>query len=405
MFRSNGKSLNILLIAPKLRNLKKKMLFKTVVPKIMNSPSFLLAVLIAKILFVLSAFYIYYNLSKDPWLSIDKWSQGSESISEVYRNIALVIVASMGMLVGIYRGLVASRANKIAHNAQVASVYLNALEQFSVAKLQSVRIGTIHTLGRIAKDNPKDYKVNVTHVLTSYIRLEAKLDQQFPSSKLPDRDHMVVREDVLAAMNYIAFNNVRDIDLPNTNLSLLSIPHSKLINFNLSFSEVFYANLQGADISGTRLYKTYFYQTSMNGAILKCPYIRRARFTATSLNKANFNDSVIFKTLFHSCQLKNASLRGVHFNRSNFERCDLTGADFRNSTFRGGLFTFSTLKNADFRNTTNPPLNGLAKAKNIEGLKLDDDKVDEFKRLRIEYKRIKNRNYVDDEDPSIPRID
>lgn len=377
--------------------------WKVVIQKTADNPLFLLLKLVATILAIFSSFYLYYQFSEEPWLSIDKWSEGATSMSEVYRNIGIVVIASIGMIVAIFRGIIASRTTQIADRTQVATAFIKSLNQFSDAKSDSVKIGAIHSLAGIASANPKDYKSNVTHILGAYIRETTQINDKNKKLSNPSRDNVEVHEGLVAALQYLAYNNIENLELPFTKLNLVNIPNSKLIDFNLSYSEIFFSDLTGADLSGARLHKTHFHQTKLNKAILSCPYIRRAAFINSYFKNAKFDGSIIHKSQFSSSVLSGAQFRHVRFNKPDFSRCDLSGTDFRFAKFRSGTFDFATLTNADFRNTIAPPLKALARAKNIEGLKLDDEHVADFKKYRIEYKKLKYRNYVDDEDPSIPR--
>ena len=269
--------------------------------------------------------------------------------------------------------------------AQATGAFTSALEQLSNENIH-IRMGAISACEQIAISNVSTYRSIVSHTLKSYVKDNSIYRYNNIDLSNPNRDKIPIEEDIVAAIQYLAYNGIEKLELGYVNLSLAWLPNANIVNGNLSFSNLSFANLDGANLSGTRLHKTYFYETSLNGAKLQCPYIKGAKFVVADLKKAKFNKSVLNKTYFYSCNLKEAKFRNARIRRCYFANSDLTGSDFRNSTFSGTIFEGAILDKSDFRGVKNVPLRQLSGAKSTKGIKLDPEPRRQFQEFRRFFK-------------------
>lgn len=131
--------------------------------------------------------------------------------------------------------------------------------------------------------------------------------------------------------------------------------------------------------------------------------ITSSLFRDVKMRSSNFEGSTIKNTSFEKCDLLksefcSATCKGVSFSRSCLERADFTNADLQNGLFiqcniREAKFEGANLKHANFNNAMFVDITELAKASNLDYVKISTDLLDELVQLRpdMKYKKIKGR--------------
>ncbi|MCF6256906.1 MAG: pentapeptide repeat-containing protein [Gammaproteobacteria bacterium] len=79
-----------------------------------------------------------------------------------------------------------------------------------------------------------------------------------------------------------------------------------------------WANLKGADFSGTTIRDTTFYRANLSGADFSGARIGTTNFAYANLENANFRNAVIGESLFNGANLKNADFTGATIVRADF---------------------------------------------------------------------------------------
>lgn len=124
-------------------------------------------------------------------------------------------------------------------------------------------------------------------------------------------------------------------------------------------------------------------------------------FKSMKMRSSNFERSVIRNTKFESCDLLKSKFsdticKGVDFSGSSVERVDFTNADLQSSIFNGCdvrevKFDGANLMHAVFHEAKHLTAENLAKAKNIDYVKVPDAAMDELIRLRPDMKYQKHK--------------
>jgi uncharacterized protein YjbI with pentapeptide repeats len=119
-------------------------------------------------------------------------------------------------------------------------------------------------------------------------------------------------------------------------------------------------------------------------------------FKSMKMRSSNFQKSTIRNTKFESCNLlkskfTDAKCKGVDFSSSSVESADFTNADLQSSIFidcdvRDAKFDGANLKHAVFHESKNLTAENLAKAKNLDYVKVPKKIMDELIRLRPDMK-------------------
>ncbi|MGK7896975.1 MAG: pentapeptide repeat-containing protein [Xenococcus sp. (in: cyanobacteria)] len=174
--------------------------------------------------------------------------------------------------------------------------FSKAVEQLGREKDETVRIGGIYALERIANDSPKDYWT-IMEILTSYVRQNSPLPEKEQETKPIDIDVQaaltVIGRLIVTEKNFNELEEGKSIDLTNTNLTEANFTEANLTEANLTRIELYKANLTGANLSKTNLQKASLQEailkkanlinTDLKGAALLKADLRQANFSATNL--------------------------------------------------------------------------------------------------------------------------
>jgi uncharacterized protein YjbI with pentapeptide repeats len=180
------------------------------------------------------------------------------------------------------------------------------------------------------------------------------------------------------------------LDFPEINVKKLG--HIKRLNA-LGINNIDVQNLvlnglkvKRIRINGTRLIGLKI----MNGSIIE------SQFKSIKMRSSNFQGTAVKNTIFEYCDLLKSiyiesKCKGIRFSHSCLERADFTNADLQNCIFndcnvRETNFEGSNLKHAVFRESTNLTADMLAKAKNLDYVKVSDAIMTELVRLRPDMK-------------------
>lgn len=315
------------------------------------------------------------------------------------------LVATGSAAVGLYYNIQHNRETLISER------FAKAIEQLD-SKNQSVRIGGIYSLERLAKDSPRDHWT-IMEVISAYLQQNATLSSFKRDPKLTGAPL-----DILAAVNVIRrrsptaepnpFNfsglylakanlfraNLPGVDLSGSVLTQANLERAVLKEGNLVKAKLDQANLIGVDLEGGNLSQSNLTGAelagvNLTGANLSESQLFNAKFGGAKVPFANFENAVLRgadlshlrgqEVNFQQADLRNAVLWNVIIPSSNFssaqlgfgldvhsdytegdfdqakliafycEECNFTGAWFKQAKVLNSSFIRSNLQNADFR--------------------------------------------------------
>jgi uncharacterized protein YjbI with pentapeptide repeats len=208
-----------------------------------------------------------------------------------------------------------------------------------------VRIGGIYSLERIAKDSPKDHWT-IMEVLTAYVRQNSPLP---PKGKAASP----IPIDIQSALTVIRRRNSKQESADKS----LDLSFSNLFRANLED-----ANLNGADLSGANLFRADLEDANLrevilSGANLSGANLFRANLEDANLIRANLEDAKLIRANLLGSKLSEANLRAADLLNTNLRAADLSfadlsgarlfGADLFGAGFFGADLRFADLRYAD----------------------------------------------------------
>ena len=93
----------------------------------------------------------------------------TDDISSTIRNIILAAAAVIALPLAIWRSIVAQRQVDTAQQSLLNERYQKSAEMLGHTDKQSVRIGGIYALDRLAAERPKDYHIQVMKLFSAFV--------------------------------------------------------------------------------------------------------------------------------------------------------------------------------------------------------------------------------------------
>lgn len=184
------------------------------------------------------------------------------------------------------------------------------------------------------------------------------------------------------------------LDFPEINVKKLG--HIKRLNEH----SVFQIDVQNLVLNKLKVKGIEVRDSKLIGLKLTGGSIVNCSFTKVRMRSSNFEDGTIKACSFDSCDLLNskfggAQCKGVNFTGSSLERADFTNANLQSSVFNGcnvrnTKFEGTNLKHASFQNAEYISAEELAKADNLDYVKVSKKILEELIELRPEIKFQRN---------------
>jgi uncharacterized protein YjbI with pentapeptide repeats len=315
------------------------------------------------------------------WQAAIEQLQSAEKLSRRSFFIELIrlIIASLSTGATIFGGSILFLNFSQGENRLITERFTRSIEQLG-NKEETIRIGGIYALERIANDSPRD-GWTIMEVLSSFVRGKQNIKGTDPT-KLG-----AIRTDAQAALTAIArrkidleneqqyldlsFTNLREANLVGAQLDRVKLNNASLIKADLR-----QANLNLANLSHTNLNDANLTQAQLDRANLIQTNLSQANFSAANLNEANLNKADLGDAILDGTNLKNASLgntnlsgailiganlQGATLSKANLTKADLSGADLLGVNLAG-----ANLDRADFRKTKNLEIGQIKQAQNWE---------------------------------------
>ena len=146
-------------------------------------------------------------------------------------------------------------------------------------KIQAVRIGGVYLLDRLAREQPKDYHLEVMRLFASFVRHQ---DHQAGDDALAL--HGRPRADVQAVMDFIGSRGRKQISFERRSCFILDLARANLQCANLQE-----ANLESANLEGARLERANLTGARLKGARVKDTVLAAPGVTAIGLTQAQLD--------------------------------------------------------------------------------------------------------------------
>jgi uncharacterized protein YjbI with pentapeptide repeats len=288
-----------------------------------------------------------------------------------------LIITSLSTTATIFGGLILFLNFSQGENRLITERFTRSIEQLG-NKEETIRIGGIYALERIANDSPRD-GWTIMEVLSSFVRGKQRIEVQ-DIAKLPK-----IQTDAQAALTAIArrkidletehqyldlsFTNLNEANLVSANLDRVKLNNSILIEADLHGSNLNCANLSHANLHGASLTQAQLDRANLIGANLSNTNLSAANLNEANLNKADLSDAILDGAIMTNASLGNtnltgailigANLRGATLSKANLTKSDLSGADLFDVNLVG-----ANLNKADLRKVKNLNITQIKQAQN-----------------------------------------
>jgi len=305
-------------------------------------------------------------------------------ILELFR----LIIASLSTSATIFGGSILFLNFSQGENRLITERFTRSIEQLGNQE-ETIRIGGIYALERIANDSPRD-GWTIMEVLSSFVRGKQNIKSQDPTQL------SAIRTDAQAAITAIArrkinleteqqyldlsCTNLRKANLSGANLDRAKLNNSSLIQADLSEAKLSSANLSHTNLNRANLTQAKLDRANLIQANLSNTNLSTADFTQANLNKANLSDAILDGAILTNASLDNtnlssailigANLRGATLSKANLTKANLSGADLASVNFSG-----ANINKADFRQTKNLDISQIKQSQNWQ-LAIYDPAID-----------------------------
>jgi uncharacterized protein YjbI with pentapeptide repeats len=298
-----------------------------------------------------------------------------------------LIIASLSTSATIFGGSILFLNFSQGENRLITERFTRSIEQLG-NKEETIRIGGIYALERIANDSPRD-GWTIMEVLSSFVRGKQSVKGQ-------DLDGLpTIRTDSQAALTVI---NRRQTDLESTSqyldLSLSNLTEANLVGAHLDRAKLSNSALIKADLRGASLNLANLSHANLNGANLTKVQLERANLIQADLSNTNLGDAILDGAILTNTSLGNtnltgailigANLRGATLSKANLTKADLSGADLYQVNLSG-----ANLNKTDMRKIRNLDIVQVKLAQNWM-LAIYDPEVDKLLKSEPVSQRLKS---------------
>lgn len=208
---------------------------------------------------------------------------------------------------------------------------------------QTVRLSGVLTLEQIASQNPEDYRITISQVLSVFVvdtMSSARVDVGRDSDVLPSMDVVAAinaiqslrpadsdRRIALDGVNF-ADTRIPEIDLHSASLNEGVFTNADMRRANLSNSLLLNANLEAANLEGAKLSNSAISNSNLKAAI----------FLGSDLERATLQESDLSGASLSACYMRGANMErsvfaGTRFIGTILDGANVRGADFSTSEF------------------------------------------------------------------------
>lgn len=210
------------------------------------------------------------------------------------------IIGGLVVIVGFYISYSNFVSIKFKQNTEILS---NCLSQLSDSS-QSIRIGSIYTLSKLANDSKEDRKI-VLDILCDFLSndstgLRSNKEITIALKTIVNTFKEISSEDD----SLFIYNSLfRKLNIPNLNLSAVSFIQCRFKN-----CIIFSSSFESSDLSDSE-------------------------FNQCIMSDINFSNSIAFNTRYLSCNLSRSNFSYARLNSAIFSDCSLNEVDFNHASF------------------------------------------------------------------------
>ncbi len=229
---------------------------------------------------------------------------------EALRDVALIVVATIGIGFACWRNIIAGKQAEIAMKNHLADAYTRAIDQLGAEK-EAVQLGGLYALEKIAHSNEPYYR-QIIEVLCAFIRLIAgPVDRE---SSAPSEQPVELT--VQTALTILG----------RRNLSFDKLPQNSDVKIDLAGIKLCSVNLTRANFTEANLYKAYLSGADLSGADLSGADLSGAKLSRAYLSGADLSGADLFEADLSGADLTGAYLSGADLSGADLFEADLTGA-------------------------------------------------------------------------------
>ena len=286
---------------------------------------------------------------------------------------AASLIAAIIAAIGLFFNILDARQDRedarqdrqLTQERLITDRFTKAVAQIGNDK-EEVVIGGIYSLERIAKDSPKD-QWTIMEVLTAFVRKnspilpESQEIQERSEEKLKASEKLdPINIQIQAALTVIGRRdikrdyasdedldqNIKRLDLTNSNLSSANLFSANLSIANLRDANLNSVNLNSADLRGADLNNANLFSADLRDANLNSANLNSANLFSANLRDANLRGAKLFSADLRDANLNSANLNSAYLFRANLNSANLRGADLRDADLSS-----ADLRDADLRGT------------------------------------------------------
>ena len=228
------------------------------------------------------------------WTDLVGTGDNKDSLSTTVRNVMLMIGALLALLLAIWRGWVAERQVKATQQSVDAAHEAIANQRFQAAALMlgdevnAVRLGAMHTLVALSRENPEQYYIQAVKLLAAFIRSPTSGDNVQDPKKDQD-DGTSVREDVGFALNFIGSRSSEDLRFERSQDFAVDLDRARLVKVDLRGLNLSRATLRHATLARAICTDTDFSEGDLSFASLSEASLEGASFSDATLSGTDFS--------------------------------------------------------------------------------------------------------------------
>lgn len=271
------------------------------------------------------------------------WLSAGESGSTTIRNLGLVVAATIGLPIAIWRSKVAERQAATAQRGLLNERYQKGAEMLG-SEVLSVRLGGIYALARLGREHPSDYHTQIMNLLCAFGR--------HPAGKAVEAAETINGGSSTETAQYNKGWDEEGNDCPqrvreDVQAVMTAVRERSEAQIEIETEAEYQLDLSGAVLSGTDLYYAKLIRAKLTAAKLIRAYLFSADLTGADLRKANLADANLRAAVLRKANLDDANLSGADLLEANLEGANLVGVDLTGANLEGANLTRATLNNCN----------------------------------------------------------
>ena len=326
-----------------------------------------------------------------PDIGEDDWTKRLER----GRDVGLLAAGIIALGVAAWRGLAADRQAgasrdqvSLAQQVLLNDRYQKGAEMLG-SEVLSVRLGGIHVLSRLAKEDPEQYHVTVALLFCS---LASGLDRLSDESnahetrshfdglgprppqdvqtiiwRMGDRTEFQLASERQSPERFelnlsgirFAGGNAESVNLSGVLLWDARLQWSICNNADFSGASLVRADLSHAELAGANLFRAQLWQAELRETILSGANLLESSFLSANLGAAILTGAEAWETDFSGANLRDADLSGSQLWGVDFSGANLRGADLSDTAIDRVNIDGADLSGTQFSHFGNSPAMGL----------------------------------------------